>query len=75
MKLLVVAVSYRVTDLAIEYLRALGGEIARVPGARVALGENGTGGDAADRVRRAILENNWRTTGAPRRNGHTGTRS
>src|SRR5437764_10923665 len=59
MKLLVVIVSYRVTDLTIDCLRALSGEIGRVPGARVALCENGTGGDAADRLRRAIAENDW----------------
>jgi GT2 family glycosyltransferase len=60
MKLLVVIVSYRVTDLTIDCLRSLGGEIGRVPGgARVAVCENGTGGDAADRLRRAIEENGW----------------
>jgi GT2 family glycosyltransferase len=59
MKLLVVIVSYRVTDLTIDCLRSLSGEIGRVPGARVALCENGTGGDAADRLRRAIAENGW----------------
>src|SRR5580692_2020407 len=59
MKLLVVIVSYRVTDLTIDCLRSLSGEIGRVPGTRVALCENGTGGDAADRLRRAIDENGW----------------
>jgi GT2 family glycosyltransferase len=60
MKLLVVVVSYRVTDLTIDCLRSLSVEIGRVPGARVAVCENGTGGDAADRLRRAIEENRWR---------------
>jgi hypothetical protein len=59
MKLLIVIVSYRVTDLTIDCLRSLSGEIGRVPGARVALCENGTGGDAADRLRSAIEENGW----------------
>jgi N-acetylglucosaminyl-diphospho-decaprenol L-rhamnosyltransferase len=59
MKLLVVIVSYRVTDLTIDCLRSLAGEIGRVPGTRVALCENGTGGDAADRLRRAIDDNGW----------------
>ncbi|HZW32446.1 MAG TPA: glycosyltransferase family 2 protein [Isosphaeraceae bacterium] len=60
MKLLVVIVSYRVTDLTIDCLRSLSGKIERVPGgARVALCENGTGGDAADRLRQAIAENGW----------------
>src|SRR4051794_10386060 len=59
MKLLVVIVSYRVTDLTIACLRSLAGEIGRVPGARVAVCENGTGGDAEERLRRAIAENGW----------------
>lgn len=59
MKLLVVIVSYRVTDLTIDCLRSLEAEIGRVPGARVAVCENGTGGDAEERLRRAIEENGW----------------
>src|SRR5262245_35823980 len=59
MKLLVVIVSYRVTDLTIACLRSLAGEVGRVPGTRVAVCENGTGGDAEGRLRRAIVENGW----------------
>jgi N-acetylglucosaminyl-diphospho-decaprenol L-rhamnosyltransferase len=59
MKLLVVIVSYRVTDLTIDCLRSLANEINRVPDARVAVCENGTGGDAEERLRRAIAENGW----------------
>ena len=59
MKLLVVIVSYRVPELTIDCLRSLSGEIGRVEGARVALCENGTGGDAADMLRQAIHENGW----------------
>jgi GT2 family glycosyltransferase len=59
MKLLIVIVSYRVTDLTIDCLRSLSGEIGRVPGTRVALCENGTGGDAAERLQQAIAENGW----------------
>jgi GT2 family glycosyltransferase len=61
MKLLVVVPCHRhrVPDLTIGCLRSLSGEIDRVPGARVAVCENGTGGDAADRLRRAIDENGW----------------
>ncbi len=59
MKLLVVIVSYRVTDLTIECLRSLSEEIQRIPGAKVAICENGTGGDAANQLRMAIKENNW----------------
>ncbi len=59
MKLLVVIVSYRVTDLTIDCLRSLAAEIGRVPGSRVAVCENGTGGDAEERLRRAIEEEGW----------------
>jgi N-acetylglucosaminyl-diphospho-decaprenol L-rhamnosyltransferase len=59
MKLLVVIVNFRVTDLTIECLHSLSGEIGRVSGARVGLCENGTGGDAADRLNSAIELNGW----------------
>jgi hypothetical protein len=58
-KLLVIVVSYRVTDLTIDCLRSLSAEIGRVPGARVAVCENGTGGDAEARLRQAIADNGW----------------
>jgi GT2 family glycosyltransferase len=61
MKLLVVIVSYRVTEMTIDCLRSLSKEIGRVPGTHVAVCENGTGGDAADRLRQAIEENGWRS--------------
>src|SRR6266568_5763929 len=59
MKLLVVILNYRVTDLTIDCLRSLAGRIERVPNAKVAVCENGTGGDAAERLQRAIDENGW----------------
>jgi N-acetylglucosaminyl-diphospho-decaprenol L-rhamnosyltransferase len=59
MKLLVVIVSYRVTDLTIDCLRSLSGQAGRCQGVRVAVCENGTGGDAEERLRRAIDENGW----------------
>ena len=59
MKLLIVIVSYRVTDLTIDCLRSLEDKLDEVPGTRVALCENGTGGDAEERLRRAIDENGW----------------
>ena len=59
MKLLVIVVSYKVTDLTIDCLRSLSREIHRVPGAKVAVCENGTGGDAEARLRKAIEENGW----------------
>ncbi|HEV8292212.1 MAG TPA: hypothetical protein VGP94_09825, partial [Tepidisphaeraceae bacterium] len=59
MKLLVIVVSYKVTELTIDCLRSLSREIHRVPRARVAVCENGTGGDAEVRLRQAIAENGW----------------
>ncbi len=59
MKLLVVILNYRVTDLTIDCLRSLAGRIDGVPQARVAVLENGTGGDAAERLRKAIDANGW----------------
>ena len=59
MKLLVVIVSYRVTDLTIDCLRSLSGEVSRCPGVRVTVCENGSGGDAEERLQRAITENGW----------------
>jgi GT2 family glycosyltransferase len=59
MKLLVVILNYRVTDLTIDCLRSLVTEIPRVPGTKVAVCENGTGGDAEQRLRDAIDGNGW----------------
>ena len=59
LKLLIVICSYRVTDLTIDCLRSLSREVKRVPGTRVAVCENGSGGDAAERLRQAIEENRW----------------
>lgn len=60
MKLLVVILNYRITDLTIDCLRSLHGEVASTPGMRVAVLENGTGGDALHRLEKAIDENRWR---------------
>lgn len=59
MKLLVVVVSYRVTDVTIDCLCSLSSEIDRIPGTRVALCENGTGGNAAELLQQAISANGW----------------
>jgi N-acetylglucosaminyl-diphospho-decaprenol L-rhamnosyltransferase len=59
MKLLIVIVSYRVTDLTIDCLSSLSKAVPWVPGTNVVVCENGTGGNAADRLRQAIEENNW----------------
>lgn len=59
MKLLVVILNYRVTDLTIECLRSLREEVTGTPGFRVAVLENGTGGDAYPRLRAAVDGNGW----------------
>jgi len=59
MKLLVVILNYRVTDLTIDCLKSLIPEVVRLPGVRVAVCENGTGGDAEQRLREAIASNGW----------------
>jgi N-acetylglucosaminyl-diphospho-decaprenol L-rhamnosyltransferase len=59
MKVLIVIVSYKVTDLTIDCLRSLAGEIHRLPGTHVALLENGTGPEDERRLREAIDANGW----------------
>ena len=53
-KLLVVIVNYRVAHLAIDCLHSVAEEIGRVPGTHVAICENGTGDDSAERIQQAI---------------------
>jgi GT2 family glycosyltransferase len=60
MKLLVVILNYRVTDLTIDCLRSLANQVSRLR-ARVAVVDNGSGGDAAERLRGAIDGNGWST--------------
>lgn len=59
MKLLVIVLNYRVTDLTIDCLRSIAPEIASVAGMKVAVCENGTGGDAEQKLRDAITGNGW----------------
>src|SRR5258705_9628374 len=59
MKLLVIILNYRVTDLTIECLRSLVPEIPSVSGMKVAVCENGTGGNAEQRLQEAISGNGW----------------
>lgn len=59
MKLLIVIVNYRVTELTIDCLQSLNTEIDRVPGAHVSVVENGTGPDDEQRLREAIETNGW----------------
>ncbi len=59
MKLLVIILNYRATDLCIDCLRSLDGRLQKIAGAQVVVCENGTGGDAAERLRGAIGANGW----------------
>jgi len=56
---LIVIVNFRVAELTVDCLRSLQDEIARIPGTSVAVCENGSGDDQADRIRQAIAENGW----------------
>jgi GT2 family glycosyltransferase len=59
MKLLVVITNYRITDLTIDCLHSIAPEIGRVPDSHVAVCENGTGDDSAERIQKAIVDNGW----------------
>ena len=59
MRLLVIIANYKVAHLTIDCLRSLAEEIGNVPGTHVAVCENGTGDDSAQRIQRAIDENGW----------------
>ena len=59
MKLFIVVLCYRVVDLTIDCLHSLSTEIGRVPGTKVGLLENGTGGDSGERLKKVIDENGW----------------
>ena len=58
-KLLVVIVSYRVTELTINCLRSLSDQIEDIPDARVAVCENGTGPAEVQRLRQVIDAEGW----------------
>jgi len=59
MKLLVVIVNFKVADFTIDCLRSIAEEIKSVPDTRVAVCENGTGDDSAQRIQKAITDNGW----------------
>lgn len=59
MRVLVVIVNYRVAHLTIDCLRSLRDEIASLPGAHVAVVENGTGDDSAERIAAVIGREGW----------------
>src|SRR5438128_861309 len=58
-KLLVVIVNYRVTQLAIDCLHSVAKEITSVPSIHVAICENGSGDGSTELIRRAIDDNGW----------------
>jgi GT2 family glycosyltransferase len=59
MKLFIAVLCYRVPDLTIDCLRSLSREVERVPGTKVGVLENGTGGDVPDRLAQAISGHGW----------------
>jgi GT2 family glycosyltransferase len=58
-ELLIVIVCYRATELTIECLKSLEAEVDSVSGTRVAVCENGTGGNSAARIAAVIQEAGW----------------
>ena len=58
-KLLVVIVNYRVADLVVDCLHSVADEIKRIPGAHVAVCENGSGDNSAETIQGAIEDNGW----------------
>ena len=61
MKLLVVIVNYRVAQLAIDCLHSVAEEIGRMPDTHVAICENGSGDDSAERIRAGIDDYGWQS--------------
>src|ERR1700730_4699684 len=59
MRLLIVIVNYKVTDLTIDCLKSVAKEIGAVPGAHVAVCENGTGDADAKKIQEALDANGW----------------
>lgn len=59
MKLLVVVLNFRQTELTVECLRSLETQHDRVSGSRVVVVENGSGGGAPEKLRAAIEDNRW----------------
>lgn len=59
MKLLVIILNYRVTEVTIDCLHSLDGRVQNVKGTRVAVCDNGTGPDAVERLRSSIEAKGW----------------
>jgi N-acetylglucosaminyl-diphospho-decaprenol L-rhamnosyltransferase len=60
-KLLVVIVNYRVAPLVVDCLRSITEELARVPGTRVVVCENGSGDRSAATIDKAIADSSWQS--------------
>ena len=58
-KLLVVIVCYKATDLTIDCLRSIASQIDQTPNVQVAVCENGTSEEAAEELACAIEDNGW----------------
>jgi N-acetylglucosaminyl-diphospho-decaprenol L-rhamnosyltransferase len=58
-KLLVVIVNYRVAHLTIDCLHSVAEELGGIDDTKVAVCENGTGDDSAERIQKAIDTNGW----------------
>lgn len=59
MKLLVAIVNYRVAHLVIDCLKSVAEEIKRVPDVHIAVCENGTDDDSAERIQKEIDNRGW----------------
>ena len=58
-RLLVVIVNYKATDLTAECLKSISLQIGDVEGVRVAVCENGTGEEDAEKIQNVIDKNQW----------------
>lgn len=58
-RILVVIVNYRVTGLTLDCLHSVAPEIAKTPGLKVAVCDNGTSAEDAARIAAEIENNNW----------------
>ncbi|HXE52498.1 MAG TPA: glycosyltransferase family 2 protein [Tepidisphaeraceae bacterium] len=61
MKLLIIIVNYRTSDLVIDCLRSLRDEIGTVPPFKVIVVENASDDDSARRIADAIASNEWQS--------------
>ncbi|GMV96859.1 MAG: hypothetical protein AMXMBFR83_12190 [Phycisphaerae bacterium] len=57
--LVIVIVCYKAADLTVACLGSLAPEVARIPGAKVVVCENGTGPESVETLREAIDANGW----------------